>query len=91
MKKINHFQAYQLLTQSEGRIFSAKFIKKDNTVRNMVGRLHVKKGVTGEGMKFDPFEKGLLGVFDMQKNAFRMVNINTLIGVKLDGNEYAVN
>ena len=35
-------------------IFSVEFIKKDGSVRNMTARLHVKKGVKGTGMSYNP-------------------------------------
>jgi hypothetical protein len=72
---------------NENQIFSVQFIKKDGTVRDMVARLHVKKGVKGVGLAFNPFEKGLLPVFDMQKQAFRMINLKTIKRVKSDGQE----
>ena len=55
-----------------GRIFSVTFIKKNGEARRMAARHGVRKGVTGEGLKFDPRKKGLMVVFDMNKG-FRMV------------------
>ncbi len=66
------------IQKAENTIFSVEFIKKDGTVRTMVARLHVKKGVKGTGMAYNPIEKGLLPVWDMQKNGFRMINLKTI-------------
>jgi|TARA_R100000084_G_scaffold108724_1_gene72158 hypothetical protein len=68
-------------------IFSVEFIKKDGTVRTMVARLHVKKGVKGTGMAYNPIEKGLLPVWDMQKNGFRMINLKTVTKLQIKGEE----
>lgn len=70
---------------AENTIFSVKFTKKDGTVRTMVARLNVKKGVKGTGMAYDPIEKGLLPVFDMEKKGFRMINLNTVLELKIKG------
>ena len=72
---------------AENTIFSVEFIKKDGTVRNMVARLNVKKGVNGNGMSYDPIAKGLLPVWDMQKNAFRMINMKTVTKLQIKGEE----
>ena len=66
------------IQKAENTIFSVEFIKKDGSVRQMNARLNVKKGVNGKGMAYNPIEKGLLPVWDMQKNGFRMINLNTV-------------
>ena len=53
-------------------------------------RLGVKKGVNGKGLAFDPLSKGLVTVFDMQKNAFRMINVKTILSVKCGGEVFKV-
>jgi hypothetical protein len=67
-------------------IFSVRFIKRTTGEdRHMVCRLNVSKGVTGEGLKFDPLEKGLLPVYDLQKDGFRMINLDTIISITARG------
>lgn len=66
-------------------IFGATFTKKDGSVRNMTCRLGVKKGTNGKGLNFDPLEKGLLPVFDMQAGGFRMINLNTVTELRIKG------
>ena len=68
----------QILKGTNGRIFSATFIKKDGTLRKMTARLGVKKGVTGECLKFNPRERSLVVVYEMSKRSFRMINLNTI-------------
>ena len=83
-------EAFTILENSSGRIFSARFIKKDGTIRDVTARIDVKKGVKGEGLAFNPKEKNLLGVYDMQKNGFRFVNINTLQQIKLNKETFKI-
>tara|TARA_R110002020_G_scaffold275012_3_gene490247 strand:+ start:1290 stop:1553 length:264 start_codon:yes stop_codon:yes gene_type:complete len=71
------------IQKAENTIFSVEFIKKDGTVRTMVARLHVKKGVKGTGMAYNPIEKGLIPVWDMQKNGFRMINLKTVTKLQI--------
>lgn len=70
---------------NDGKIFSATFIKKDGTIRTINCRRNVQKGVTGAGLKFSPAAKGLLVVFDMHANDFRMINLNSLIEAQVNG------
>jgi len=72
---------------AQNTIFSVTFIKKDGSERTMVARLHVKKGLNGKGMAYNPVEKGLLPVWDMQKNGFRMINLKTVTELKIKGEE----
>jgi hypothetical protein len=74
-----------------GKIFSATFVKKDNTIREINCRLGVKKGLNGQGMRFNPIEKGLIPVYDMQKEGYRMININTLQELTFEGQTYQIN
>lgn len=89
----NYNQELQSLIREAkgGRIFSAVFIKKDGTERKMVCRCGVKKYLTGEGMKYNPADYGLLTVFDMQKREYRMINLKTLIRLKVNGAVYEPN
>lgn len=68
-----------------GKIFTVEFIKKDGTLRKMNARLGVKKGVKGVGMAYEPSEKNLLPVFDMQKGSFRMINCSTITKIVHQG------
>ena len=75
---------------NDGKIFGATFVKKDGTIRVMNCRRGVSKGVTGEGLKFNPADKQLLGVFDMQKDQHRFINLETLSQIRHGGEVYEV-
>ena len=81
----------KIISYNSGRIFSVKFTKKDGSERKMVCRKGVKKGLTGGGAKYNPIERGLIAVYDVQKGAYRSVNFDTLQEFKMGGISYKVN
>jgi len=86
--KVERKQIVEMMTNSEGKIFTVVFIKKDGTVRSMNCRKGVTSHLSGGELKFSPEAKGLTVVFDMQKGEYRMVNVNTIQSIKIGGNEY---
>jgi hypothetical protein len=72
-------------TVGETKIFSVDFIKKDGSLRTMIARLGVKKHLQGGTLKYNAEEKSLLPVFDMEKQAYRMVNVSTIQEIRYDG------
>ena len=78
MKRISKRKAIKALYNSAGKIFYAEFVKKDGSLRRMTARLGVHKGVTGKGMRYNSAAYGLLPVFDMDRAAWHMINLNTL-------------
>ena len=68
---------------SNKKIFSVTFVKRTTKeVRKMNAMRGVRKGVKGAGHSFNPSEKGLLCVYDMQIKDFRFVNLNDVISFK---------
>ena len=53
----------------------------------MNARLGVKKHLKGGTLAFDPSERNLLPVFDMQKEGYRMINASTILNIKIGGKE----
>lgn len=73
------------------RAFSVTFIKRSTgEVRLMNCMRGVTKHLKGGELTFDPSSKGLLVVFDLQKRAYRMVNLETVLEIKMDGKVYKV-
>ena len=90
MKTINKETAKQYIYETNGKIFSAVFTKKDGEKRSMVCRQGVAKYVKGVGLKFKPEERDLIGVFDMHKKAYRFISVKTLEQIKVKGITYQV-
>ena len=90
MKAISRKDLLKLIEDNKSSIFSVVFLKKDGTIRKMLCRLGVKKNLNGNGLRYDPIKKALLVVFDMQKEAYRMVNLETISHINMKGVEYYV-
>lgn len=91
MKTINTDKAKELINLSNGRIFSAVYIKKDNTHRLINARLGKQyKSKTGKEAHYKPKEYNLLPVYDMRIKEFRMINFNTLLTLSINNNKYII-
>jgi hypothetical protein len=82
-----------------GSIYSVTFIKKDGTERLMNSIKGTARGVKGVGLSYDPAEKGLLPVYDLQQarkdpanpgKAWRSINLTTIKKIKCLGDEYII-
>ena len=90
MNKITQEQAAKLIRATEGRIFAVTFEKKDGSIRDMVCRFGVTKHLKGGELAFSPAEYDMVPVFDVQKKGYRMINLDSIKRVKVDGDEYEV-
>ena len=63
---------------TNGKFFRVTFVKKNGEVRSLTGRIKARKYVTGAGLRYDPSDYGLMTVFDVQNDGWRMVNLNTV-------------
>ena len=92
METINKTEANQLINDTNGRIFNATFIKKDNTFRSLTGRLKVTQHLTKNAKKqpFKPSDYNLQCVYDMKAKGYRMLNINTLITLTINATKYII-
>ena len=85
---ITSLEAYLRLCENKNKIMRVDFIKRTTgEYRKMICRNGVTKGVKGVGMNFDPVAKRLKVVWDMQKKNFRMINLNGLKWIKINGQE----
>ncbi len=88
--------AAQMVREYNGStFFSVKFVKRtDGSVRDMVCRKGVSKFVKGGELKFDPKAKNLVGVWeantDQPEKAYRMISLESLLEVKMNGNTFLV-
>ena len=92
MQTINRTRAKELIKESKGLIFNASFIKKDNTVRTLTGRLKVTKYLKENAKKqpYKPSDYNLQPVYDLKAKGYRMLNFNTLITLSINANKYII-
>jgi hypothetical protein len=92
--QISRARATEFLTnETQGRIFSAYFKKKDGSMRDMNCRRGVKKDLAGGSLRYDAANRGLLPVFDMlvrAGNSRRMINLSTLVSFNIGGETFIV-
>ena len=92
--EISKAQARDIIKGSGGQFISVTFTKKNGEVRDLNGRMGVYKSkhapLTGQGLAYNPNDYGLVGIFDVQKKAYRMININTLTCLKIKGKTYQI-
>lgn len=73
---------------SDGKVFAAEFIKRDNSIRTMQCRLGVAKHLKGGTKAFDDAAKGILTVFDMKATGYRSIRIEALVALTIKGQRY---
>ena len=91
MRKIARENTRKFLKKAAKKnIVSGVFIKKDGNERTMTFRLGVKKNLAGGVNNVERLDRPYLTVFDMQKDAYRTVNLRTLKAITVDGITYEV-
>jgi len=92
MKTINKTKAKELIKQSKGLIFSTSFIKKDNTIRTLTGRLKVTQYLKENAKKqpYNPSKYNLQPVYDLKAKGYRMLNLNTLLTLNINKTKYII-
>lgn len=90
MKKVSRTVAKNILAKTNGAFFGVQFVKKDGSIRDMVCRLGVTKHLKGGELAFDPAEKGLMVVYEMDVEGYRMINLKALKKITVGGTSYKV-
>lgn len=95
MKKIDLNHAKGILTNLKkedfNQIFSVIFKKRTNgEIRKMVCRYGVTEYLAGGTKAFKDEDHELKTVFDMQKQAYRSIALESLIQIKVKGEVYIV-
>lgn len=88
--KVSRQKIAKLISEvNDGLIFSVTFKKRsDQTVRTMVCRKGVKKHLKGGEVAYKPEDYDLIFVYDMQKEGYRSIPLDSVILTKIDGVEY---
>ena len=90
MNNIKKREILNLLKENKNLIFSVVFLKKNGELSPMTCKLGVKKHLKGGRLKYNPRERNNLIVFDMQKEGYRTINLDTLTLVNMKGVQYYV-
>ena len=88
--KINKDTAKKYIYKTNGKFFSAVFIKKNGDKRFIHCMTKSKKGVKGVGLKYNPDAVNNVIVKDLKIHQFRTINVDTLIELNTGGVKYEV-
>jgi len=81
----------KMIQESHGKIFGVTFKKRTTgEIRNLNGRLKVRKYISGKGLAFEPNEKNLIVCYDLKKKGYRMIPIEGIISFRFQGQETKV-
>lgn len=91
-EKITAGQAKHIIQDYKGgTFFTVTFVKRSTgETRVMNCRKGVHKGLSGGGLRFDPKDKGLVGVFDIPKGQHRFIATEDIRRIALGGKVYVV-
>lgn len=92
-QKITRQQAVELIKAQGQKTFTVVFIKKCGELRTMNARFGVRKHFKtpdGSGRKYNPKDYNLVCVFDMQKQQYRSIALDTIQSVTAEGQTYEV-
>lgn len=79
------------IEQTRGKFFHAVFVRRsDGTEREMLCRTLVNGRADGPGLKFDPAERSLASVYDINKRAHRFIDIEGVLCLTFAKKRYAV-
>lgn len=73
-----------IIEASEGKFMTVSFVKKDGTPRKMNCRIGVKSPLKG-GDSTTAHKDNLVTVWDVQKNAYRCINLDTVTNITSGG------
>ncbi len=78
-------------SNGKGRIFTVVFKKRTTgEIRVMNCRFEVKSALKGGTLRYVPREKNLMVVYDMQKQAYRSINLEDILELLIDGKQFMV-
>lgn len=91
MKMVSRDELVEKIKSTGGKFFSVTFIKRTTgSKRRMICRNGVKKGVTGEGRKFNPANHDLIPTFSIDSDGHRNISIEGILEAKIGGEHYVV-
>lgn len=76
------------ILETNGRIFSCTFRKKDGTLREMRARLGVEKYLQGGKLSYDVTKTPNVIVFDLDKMDYRTINTDAVQSFKCGADAY---
>lgn len=70
-----------LIEQSNGKMVTVSFIKKDGSLRVLNGRLGVKKYL--KGGKINTNTEEYINIYDVKNQGYRSINRSTIVALRM--------
>lgn len=87
---INKYKLGVLLKNTGGKFVSVEFVKKDGSMRQLVGRFGVTKHLRGGENKTVKESNSYMTIYDTQSQGYRTINLETITKVKFAGETFEV-
>jgi len=82
-------EVMNLIDSAKGKFFAVTFVeRKTGEVRHMICRTGVRKYVKGVGLKFNPRERGLVGVWSADAQGYRFIPCEMVMQLVIAGQTY---
>ncbi len=74
-----------------GKFFTVTFVKRTNGETRVLNcRTGVRKNLLSNELRFNPTERGLKNVYDVQKRAYRFIALENIKRIKMGRRDYKV-
>ena len=85
-ERVKAVKTFLLDNNKTGYIYSVGFYKRTNgKFRKMVCRGRVYRGLKGGTMKYNPLDRDLVQVYDMQNKGYRLIPCENVVELKARG------
>lgn len=82
----------KILYDNYGEVFTCRFIKRTTgEERILTGKLGVTEHLKGGELKYNKKEKGLISVYDLENNGYRMIPVDGILEVTIGEKTYNEN
>lgn len=98
MKTISMKQAVEMIEDSAGRFITVEFARRTEgkngepvgSIRTMNARTGVKKHLKGGELAYNPRQKGLIPVWSVDANGYRMIPVEGITAIRFGNESYTV-
>jgi hypothetical protein len=82
------YNVTEIINNTKGKFFRITYKRKDGTIKTMTARLGVSKDIKGTGLRYRPEDHGLLCVWSVDDNGYRMINLDAVSSLTCNSKEY---
>lgn len=88
--KLHKTKVMDVIASANNKPYNIVFVKKDRTVRKMHAQQGVEKDLKGGKNKVVKPGNAYITTYDLDKKAYRTINLSTVLALSVNGVEYDV-